>query len=76
MALSQEERKKRLLNITTNKGYHDLYEEVFGEEVPAMYIRDGNVVIELIINAIYDNQKLKFNVPSDVKIWKNSINLI
>ena len=68
MALTQEQRQEKLLSITTNKGYHDLYEEVFGEEVPAMYIRDGNVVTELIINAIYDNQKLKFNVPSDVKI--------
>jgi len=30
----------------------------------------------MIVNAIFDNKKIEFNVPKDIDIWKNSINLI
>ena len=68
MALTKEERQKKLQNIKTNKGFYDLYEEIFGEEVPIMTTLDGNEKIELIANAIFDNEKLKFNIPKNVKI--------
>ncbi len=74
--MTSEQRQKRLQNITTTKGFYDLYEEVFGEEVPPVYILDGNKKTEMIVNAIFDNKKIEFNVPKDIDIWKNSINLI
>ena len=43
--MTLEQRQKRLQNITTTKGFYDLYEEVFGEEVPPVYILDGNCYI-------------------------------
>jgi len=69
MALSKEQREEKLLSITTSKGYYDLYEDVFGEEVPIMMTLDGNEKTEIIINAIFDNQKIKgVKLKDDVNI--------
>ena len=69
MAITQEQRQEKLLSITTNKGYYDLYEEIFGEEVPIMMTTDGNEKLDIIINAIYHNEKIKeIELEDDVKI--------
>tara|TARA_Y100000114_G_scaffold113081_1_gene106965 strand:+ start:1021 stop:1230 length:210 start_codon:yes stop_codon:yes gene_type:complete len=69
MAFTQEQRQEKLLSITTNKGYYDLYEEIFGEEVPVMMTLDGNEKTEIIINAIFDNEKIKgVKLEDDVNI--------
>lgn len=69
MALTQEQRQEKLLSITTNKGYYDLYEEIFGEEVPIMMTTDGNEKLDIIINAIYHNEKIKeIELEDDVNI--------
>ena len=69
MALTQEQRQDKLLSITTNKGYYDLYEEIFGEEVPIMMTTDGNEKLDIIINAIYHNEKIKeIELEDDVNI--------
>ena len=77
MALTQEQRQEKLLSITTNKGYYDLYEEIFGEEVPIMMTTDGNEKLDIIINAIYHNEKIKeIELEDDVNIWKKTTNLL
>ena len=69
MALTQEQRQEKLLSITTNKGYYDLYEEIFGEEVPIMMTTEGNEKLDIIINAIYHNEKIKeIELEDDVNI--------
>jgi len=69
MAVTQEQRQEKLLSITTNKGYYDLYEEIFGEEVPIMMTTDGNEKLDIIINAIYHNEKIKeIELEDDVNI--------
>ena len=69
MALTQDERQEKLLAITTNKGYYDLYEEIYDEEVPVMMTLDGNEKTEIIINAIFDNEKIKgVKLEDDVNI--------
>ena len=55
--MTLEQRQKRLQNITTTKGFYDLYEEVFGEEVPPVYVLNGNKKTEMIVNAIFDKKK-------------------
>ena len=69
MAVTQQQRQEKLLSITTNKGYYDLYEEIFGEEVPIMMTTDGNEKLDIIINAIYHNEKIKeIELEDDVNI--------
>lgn len=59
MKLSKEEIEARLLEARTSQDFHNLYEIVFGEKVPETEIRDPNEELEMIINAIDTNEKIK-----------------
>jgi hypothetical protein len=58
MILTREQRLKKLLDVKSNKGFYDLYKEIFDEEVPETQTRNPNEEIENICNAIYNNEKL------------------
>ena len=58
MILTEKERRQKLLDVKSNKGFYDLYKEVFKEEVPETQTRSPNEEIENIMNAIYNNEKL------------------
>ena len=69
MTLSKKERLNKLKKAETGKDYHNLYEEVFGEEYPETVTRDPNDDIENMVQAIYDNVPVqKVVLPSDEKI--------
>lgn len=69
MTLSKKERLDKLKKAETGKDYHNLYEEVFGEEYPETVTRDPNEDIENMVQAIYDNIPVqKVVLPSDAKI--------
>tara|TARA_Y100000004_G_scaffold194600_1_gene259582 strand:- start:1210 stop:1419 length:210 start_codon:yes stop_codon:yes gene_type:complete len=69
MTLSKKERLDKLKKAETGKDYHNLYEEVFGEEYPETVTRDPNEDIENMVQAIYDNIAVqKVVLPSDAKI--------
>tara|TARA_Y100000114_G_scaffold84047_1_gene77585 strand:- start:225 stop:434 length:210 start_codon:yes stop_codon:yes gene_type:complete len=69
MTLSKKERLNKLKKAETGKDYHNLYEEVFGEEYPETVTRDPNEDIENMVQAIYDNVAVqKVVLPSDAKI--------
>lgn len=69
MTLSKKERLNKLKKAETGKDYHNLYEEVFGEEYPETVTRDPNDDIENMVQAIYDNVPVqKVVLPSDAKI--------
>ena len=69
MTLSKKERLDKLKKAETGKDYHNLYEEVFGEEYPETVTRDPNEDIENMVQAIYDNVAVqKVVLPSDAKI--------
>ena len=57
--MTLEEQRKKLLKCKTSKDHYDLYEKVFGEEVPETRTRDPYELIINMANAIYDNKKLK-----------------
>ena len=69
MTLSKKERLDKLKKAETGKDYHNLYEEVFGEEYPETVTRDPNEDIENMVQAIYDNIAVqKVVLPIDAKI--------
>tara|TARA_R100001463_G_scaffold81048_2_gene135580 strand:- start:947 stop:1156 length:210 start_codon:yes stop_codon:yes gene_type:complete len=69
MRLTEEERLIKLSECETSKDFYSLYEFVFKEEVPETLLRDPNEIIEKIIIAISDNQKIKGVVlPKEVLI--------
>ena len=69
MRLTEEERLIKLSECETSKDFHSLYEFVFKEEVAETLLRDPNEIIEDIIIAISDNQKIKGVVlPKEVLI--------
>lgn len=59
MKLTKEEIETRLLEARTSKDFYNLYEIVFGEKVPETETRDPNEELEMIINAIDTNEKIK-----------------
>ena len=70
MALTEKQRIDKLSKVQTGKEYHDLYEEVFGEEYPETVTRDPNDDIDRIAQAIFDNVPVKEVVlPKGAKIW-------
>tara|TARA_B100001029_G_C14645238_1_gene226388 strand:- start:301 stop:510 length:210 start_codon:yes stop_codon:yes gene_type:complete len=69
MKLTDEQRLIKLSECETSKDFHSLYEFVFKEEVPETLLRDPNEILEKIIIAITDNEKIKGVVlPKDVYI--------
>ena len=70
MSLSEKERLDKLRKAETGEEYHDLYEEVFGEEYPETVSRNPNEDIENIIEAIFTNTPVEEVVlPKGAKIW-------
>ena len=54
---------KKIKKTYASSGYD------FGEEVPVMMTLDGNEKTEIIINAIFDNEKIKgVKLEDDVNI--------
>ena len=69
MKLKTEEIQKRLLECESSQDFYNLYELVFGEEVPETQQRDPNELLEDIIYAISDNKKINAVIlPKDVLI--------
>jgi hypothetical protein len=69
MKLTEEEILIKLSECETSKDFHSLYEFVFKEEVPETLLIEPNEIIEDIIIAISDNQKIKGVVlPKEVLI--------
>jgi hypothetical protein len=69
MKLTEEQRLIKLSECETSKDFHSLYEFIFNEEVAETLLRDPNEIIEDIIIAISDNQKIKGVVlPKEVLI--------
>ena len=69
MALTREQIDIRLLEADTNRDFYNLYEIVFGEEVPLMNELDSSVVITNIINAIDENKRIEpFILADDAEI--------
>jgi len=69
MKLTEEQRLIKLSECETSKDFHSLYEFIFNEEVSETLLRDPNEIIEDIIIAISDNQKIKGVVlPKEVLI--------
>lgn len=59
MALSEKERMEKLSKAKTGTDFYDLYKKNFGEEFPIVDTLDGNEKIEMIIDAIETNVKVK-----------------
>ena len=59
MAFSKEERIKKLSKANTSEKLYNLYEEIFGEEFPVVESLNPNYKLELIIDAIEINKKVK-----------------
>lgn len=69
MALSREQRQQKLLEAKTPKNFYDLYEEVFEEEFPVLETLDPNEKIEMLINAIENNKRIKgYRLTDNVEI--------
>ena len=69
MNLTQEQKLIKLSECETSKDYHTLYELIFSEEVPETNTSNPNEDLENIIDAIYDNKKMKsMNLPKDINI--------
>lgn len=69
MNLTNEERLIKLSECETSKDFHSLYELNFGEEAPETITRDPNESLEAIIDAIYNNKKIKgVDLPKDINI--------
>tara|TARA_R100000664_G_C2734471_1_gene124284 strand:+ start:946 stop:1158 length:213 start_codon:yes stop_codon:yes gene_type:complete len=63
--LTEEQRLIKLAECETSKDFYSLYEFVFKEEVPETLLRDPDEIIEKIIIAISDNEKIKGVVLSE-----------
>ena len=59
MALSKEERRKRLTEIKEPLELFELYEEHFGEEFPEIGTRDGGLEQDIMFEAIFYDDKVK-----------------
>ncbi|MDC0394357.1 hypothetical protein OAM77_00715 [Alphaproteobacteria bacterium] len=57
--MSEEEKYKRIAQITTNEGWVELYNDVFGEEADFSGEFWGAFPVELIIDAILDNKPIR-----------------
>jgi len=69
MNLTQEQKLIKLSECETSNDYHGLYELIFAEEVPETNTSNPNEDLENIIDAIYDNKKMKsMNLPKDINI--------
>tara|TARA_R110000823_G_C15853015_1_gene492346 strand:- start:80 stop:289 length:210 start_codon:yes stop_codon:yes gene_type:complete len=69
MALTKEEIYRRLLEAKGGNDFYNLYEIVFGEEVPLMNELDSSVVITKIMYAIDENKKIEpFILEDDMDI--------
>ena len=69
MKLSEEEKLIKLSECKTGKEYQDLYELIFGEEVPLITDRDPLVTTEKIIDAVISNKTIKADdLPEDADI--------
>jgi|TARA_E500000178_G_scaffold350885_1_gene410740 hypothetical protein len=68
MALSKEERRKRLTEIKEPLELFELYKEHFGEEFPEIGTRSGGLEQDVMFEAIFYDDKVKA-----VKIPKNRV---
>ncbi len=59
MALTEEERLKKLSDAKTSEDFYDLYLQVFGEEFPILNLRNPDEKLERLIEAVETNQKIK-----------------
>jgi len=59
MALSEKVRLEKLSKATTGKDFHDLYFENFGEEFPIIGTLDPDEKMEILIDALENNEKVK-----------------
>lgn len=59
MALTDEQRLKKLSEAKTSDDFYDLYLEIFGEEFPYLNLRNPNDKMKKLIEAIELNQKVK-----------------
>lgn len=59
MALSKQQRIKKLSKANTSEKLYNLYEEVFGEEFPVVESLNPNYKLDLIIDAIELNERVK-----------------
>jgi len=59
MALSEKQRMDKLFKAKTPSNFYDLYVEVFGQEFPIIETLDPNEKMELLIDAIEKNEKIK-----------------
>ena len=59
MALSKQERIKKLSKARTGDDFNDLYLEVFGEEFPIINLKNPSEKIEKLIDAIETNKKIE-----------------
>jgi len=59
MALSETQRMDKLFKAKTPSNFYDLYVEVFGQEFPIIETLDPNEKMELLIDAIEKNEKIK-----------------
>ena len=57
MALTEKQRRQKLLEVRTGEEFHDLYVEVFGEEFPETVTRNPNDDIDMNV------QKIDTNIP-------------
>lgn len=69
MSLSKKERLDKLIKARTPTEFYDLYEEIFGEEFPIVATFDPSEKMELLIEAIETNKKVKeFKLGRNTKI--------
>jgi hypothetical protein len=59
MALSKEERRKRLTEIKEPLELFELYAEHFGEEFPEIGTRSGGLEQDIMFEAIFYDDKVK-----------------
>ena len=59
MALTEKERRSKLLKAKTSEDFYDLYLEVFDEEFPIVELRNPNDKLELLIDSIDKNIKVE-----------------
>lgn len=59
MALTEKDRLKKLSKANTSKKLYDLYQEIFNDEFPIVELRNPMDKLELLIDAIETNKKVK-----------------
>jgi len=65
--MSEEEKDRRIAQITSNEGWIELYNDLFGEEADFSGEDWGAFPMEKIIDAILDNKPIRQpKLPSDV----------